>query len=108
MRTLLSSLFRRRPVLLVLAALAFPVLAQAQTADLQQAMEAGNAIIMYVCGTLVAVGIVSAGVAAMMGRQSIAKWALVGAVISGLAFPIVKTIWSNVGMTPPEVSTFAP
>lgn len=108
MKKLLHSTFWRRIALAAIAALAFPVLAQAQTTDLQTAMETGNAIIMYVCGSLVAVGLVAAGVATMMGRQAIAKWALVGAVISGLAFPIVKTIWSNVGMTPPEVSKFNP
>jgi hypothetical protein len=68
----------------------------------------GNAILMYVCGSLVAVGIVTAGVAMMSGRQSIAKWAFAGALVAGLAFPIVKTMWSNIGLTPPDVSTYTP
>lgn len=83
-----------------------PTLAHATTTDLQTATESGSAVIMYVCGVLVAIGIVTAGVAMMMGRQSIAKWALGGALIAGLAFPIVKTIWGNVGITAPDVSTF--
>lgn len=87
---------------------AFPSLAQAQAVDLQQAVGSGNAIIMYLSGTLAAVGIVSAGVAMMMGRQSIAKWAFAGAMVSGLAFAIVRTMWQNFGLTAPDVSTFTP
>ena len=87
---------------------AFPSLARAQAADLQTAVSAGNAIIMYLSGTLAAVGIVSAGVAMMMGRQSIAKWAFAGAMVSGLAFAIVRTMWQNFGLTPPDVTTFTP
>lgn len=89
------------------AALFFhPTLALAATTDLQTATESGSAVIMYVCGVLVAIGIVTAGVAMMLGRQSIAKWALGGALIAGLAFPIVKTLWGNVGIQAPDVSTF--
>ena len=44
----------------------------------------------------------------MMGRQSIAKWAFAGAMVSGLAFAIVRTMWQNFGLTPPEVTTFTP
>ncbi len=72
-----------------------PTLAQAQTVDLRTATEAGNAIIMYLSGAFAAVGIVAAGVAMMTGRQSIAKWAFAGAMVSGLAFAIVRTMWSN-------------
>lgn len=97
---------RRRLGAAIFLLLCVTPLAQAQTADLQTATQAGDAVIMYVCGVLVAIGIVTAGVAMMMGRQSIAKWALAGALISGLAFPIVKTLWSNVGLTAPDVSTF--
>jgi hypothetical protein len=96
----------RFTVLISLALLA-PSLAHAAV-DLQTATESGNAIIMYVCGSLVAVGIVTAGVAMMTGRQSIAKWAFAGALVAGLAFPIVKTMWSNIGLTPPDVSTYTP
>ena len=87
---------------------AFPSLAHAQAADLQTAVGSGNAISMYLSGTLAAVGIVSAGVAMMMGRQSIAKWAFAGAMVSGLAFAIVRTMWQNFGLTAPDVSTFTP
>ena len=83
-------------------------LAQAQAVDLRTATESGNAIIMYLSGTLAAVGIVAAGVAMMMGRQSIAKWAFAGAMISGLAFAIVRTMWSNMGLEAANVSSFAP
>jgi hypothetical protein len=86
----------------------FPAVGHAQAADLHTAVSSGNAIIMYLSGTLAAVGIVSAGVAMMMGRQSIAKWAFAGAMVSGLAFAIVRTMWQNFGLTAPEVSTFAP
>jgi hypothetical protein len=55
-----------------------------------------------------AVGIVAAGVAMMMGCQSIAKWAFAGAMVSGLAFAIVRTMWSNMGLEASGVSTFAP
>ena len=54
------------------------------------------------------IGIVTAGVAMMTGRQSIAKWAFAGALVAGLAFPIVKTMWTNIGLTPPDVSTYTP
>ncbi len=101
-----APLGRRLAALALLAFLA-PSLAHASV-DLQTAAESGNAIIMYVCGSLVAVGIVTAGVAMMTGRQSIAKWAFAGAVVAGLAFPIVKTMWDNIGLTPPDVSTFTP
>jgi hypothetical protein len=97
----------RRLVAFVGLAFLAPSLANAAV-DLQTASEAGNAIIMYVCGSLVAVGIVVAGVAMMSGRQSIAKWAFAGALVAGLAFPIVKTMWANIGLTPPDVSTYNP
>ena len=99
--------FGSRLAALVSLAVLVPSLAHASV-DLQTAAESGNAIIMYVCGSLVAVGIVTAGVAMMTGRQSIAKWAFAGAVVAGLAFPIVKTMWDNIGLTPPDVSTFTP
>ena len=99
---------RRKLALLFLSALALPTLAHAQAVDLRTATESGNAIIMYLSGTLAAVGIVAAGVAMMMGRQSIAKWAFAGAMICGLSFAIVKTMWSNMGLEAAGVSTFAP
>ena len=99
---------QRKLALLLLSALALPTLAHAQAVDLRTATESGNAIIMYLSGTLAAVGIVAAGVAMMMGRQSIAKWAFAGAMICGLAFAIVKTMWSNMGLEAAGVSTFAP
>jgi type IV secretory pathway VirB2 component (pilin) len=97
---------RKRLWALACAALAFPSLAHAQAADLQQAVEAGNGIIMYLSGTFAAVGIVAAGIAMMTGRHAIAKWALAGAVVSGLAFAIVRTIWESAGLTAPDVGTF--
>ncbi|AHF89879.1 hypothetical protein OPIT5_06220 [Opitutaceae bacterium TAV5] len=97
----------RKLVLMAVAVLAMPNLAHAQV-DLRTATESGNAILMYLCGTFAAVGIVAAGVAMMMGRQSIAKWAFVGALVSGLAFPIVRTIWGNMGIEASGVSSFAP
>jgi hypothetical protein len=101
------ALFRRQFAAVIGLALLVPQFAHAAV-DLQTATESGNAIIMYVCGSLVAVGIVTAGVAMMTGRQSIAKWAFAGALVAGLAFPIVKTMWSNIGLTPPDVSTYTP
>lgn len=98
----------RKVVFLLFAALALPSVAHAQVVDLKTAAESGNAIIMYLSGTLAAVGIVAAGVAMMMGRQSIAKWAFAGAMISGLAFSIVRTMWSNMGLEAAGVSTFTP
>lgn len=97
---------RRRLWLIAALALAFPSLAQAQAADLQTAVEAGNAIIMYLSGTFAAVGIVASGIAMMTGRHAIAKWALAGAVVSGLAFAIVRTIWESAGLTAPDVGAF--
>jgi hypothetical protein len=94
-------------VLLAGMILAAPTLAHAQV-DLRTATESGNAIIMYLSGTFAAVGIVAAGVAMMMGRQSIAKWAFAGAMVSGLAFAIVKTMWSNMGIEASGVGSFAP
>ncbi|MEO6750782.1 MAG: hypothetical protein ABIP85_03305 [Chthoniobacteraceae bacterium] len=98
----------RKMVFLFFATLALPSLAQAQGVDLKTATESGNAIIMYLSGTLAAVGIVAAGVAMMMGRQSIAKWAFAGAMISGLSFAIVRTMWSNMGLEAANVGTFTP
>lgn len=92
-------------LLTVAALLAIPTLAQAQV-DLRTATESGNAIIMYLSGTFAAVGIVAAGVAMMMGRQSIAKWAFAGAMVSGLAFAIVRTMWSNMGIEASGVGSF--
>ncbi len=62
-----SGLNRNRLRVLVIAALLFPSLAHAAAVDLQTATASGNAIIMYLSGTLAAVGIVAAGVAMMMG-----------------------------------------
>jgi len=100
--------FRRRAALWFAAVLAWPTLAHAQAVDLRTATEAGNAIIMYLSGTFAAVGIVAAGVAMMMGRQSIAKWAFAGAMVSGLAFAIVRTMWSNMGIEASNVGSFSP
>ncbi len=99
---------RSKPAVLIAAVLALPTLAHAQAVDLRTATESGNAIIMYLSGTFAAVGIVAAGVAMMMGRQSIAKWAFAGAMVSGLAFAIVRTMWSNMGLEAAGVSSFAP
>lgn len=98
----------RKVAFLFIATLALPSLAHAQAVDLKTATESGNAIIMYLSGTLAAVGIVAAGVAMMMGRQSIAKWAFCGAMISGLSFAIVRTMWSNMGLEAADVGTFTP
>lgn len=83
----------------------FPLLGHAAQ-DLQQSVESGNAVIMYLSATLAAVGIISSGIAMMMGRHSIAKWAFAGAMVSGLAFAIVRTMWERFGLTAPDVGTF--
>lgn len=98
----------RKLIGIVLATLALPTLAQAQAVDLRQGVESGNAVIMYLSGTFAAVGIIAAGVSMMMGRQSIAKWAFAGAMVCGLAFAIVRTMWSNMGLEAAGVSTFGP
>ena len=98
----------RKIALIFLATLTMPSLVHAQAVDLKTATESGNAIIMYLSGIFAAVGIVAAGVAMMMGRQSIAKWAFAGAMVCGLAFAIVKTMWGNMGLEAAGVSTFAP
>lgn len=99
---------RKRIWFLFAVTFAWPTLAQAASVDLKTATESGNAIIMYLSGTFAAVGIVAAGVAMMMGRQSIAKWAFAGAMVSGLAFAIVRTMWSNMGIEAADVGTFTP
>ena len=98
----------RRPTVmcLVISMFALPSVAQAAVVDLRTATESGNAIIMYLSATFAAVGVVAAGVAMMMGRQSIAKWAFAGAMVSGLAFAIVKTMWTAMGIEASDVSTF--
>jgi hypothetical protein len=98
---------RKRMAILALAALAFPSFVRAAS-DLQTSVESGNATIMYLSGTLAAVGIIAAGIAMMTGRHQIAKWAFAGAMVSGLAFAIVKTMWTNFGLTAPEVGAFTP
>jgi hypothetical protein len=98
---------RRRSALLALLAMSIPSVSHAQV-NLQTSVEAGNAIIMYLCGIFAAVGIVTAGVSMMAGRPTIAKWAFAGAMVSGLGFAIVKTMWTNFGLTPADVSTFTP
>jgi len=85
---------QRKLTLVLSVALAMPSLAQAAAVDLRTATESGNAIIMYLSGVFAAVGIVAAGVAMMMGRQSIAKW--------------VKTMWGNMGLEAAGVSSFSP
>ena len=96
----------RKAMCLVIAMFALPSLAQAAAVDLRTATESGNAIIMYLSATFAAVGVVAAGVAMMMGRQSIAKWAFAGAMVSGLAFAIVKTMWTAMGIEASDVGTF--
>lgn len=98
---------RKRMALLAVAALVFPSFMRAAS-DLQTSVESGNATIMYLSGTLAAVGIIAAGIAMMTGRHQIAKWAFAGAMVSGLAFAIVKTMWTNFGLTAPEVGSFTP
>lgn len=97
-----------KTLLLSWVMLALPSFAQAASVDLKTATESGNAIIMYLSGTFAAVGIVAAGVAMMMGRQSIAKWAFAGAMVCGLAFAIVRTMWANMGIEAADVGTFSP
>ena len=97
---------RSRALTALGALLLLPTLAQAQAVDLRTATESGNAIIMYLSGTLAAVGIVAAGVAMMMGRQAIAKWAFAGAMVSGLAFAIVRTMWGSMGLEAANVGSF--
>ena len=97
---------RRKLALLAVGILTFPTLSFAQAVDLRAATESGNAIIMYLSGTFAAVGIITAGIAMMMGRQSIAKWAFVGAMVCGLAFAIVRTMWSSMGLEASNVGTF--
>ena len=96
----------RKVALLLGASVMLPTMAHAAAVDLRTATESGNAIIMYLSATFAAVGIVAAGVAMMMGRQSIAKWAFAGAMVSGLAFAIVKTMWTSMGIEASDVSTF--
>ena len=48
---------RKRILALMSASILFPSFARAQAVDLQTAVESGNAIIMYLSGTLAAVGI---------------------------------------------------
>lgn len=96
-----------RLAFVLLGLVALPSISHAQT-PLTTAVEAGNAIIMYLCGVFAAVGIVTAGVSMMTGRPTMAKWAFAGAMVSGLGFAIVKTMWTNFGLTPADVSTFAP
>ena len=96
----------RKVALLLGASVVLPTMAHAAAVDLRTATESGNAIIMYLSATFAAVGIVAAGVAMMMGRQSIAKWAFAGAMVSGLAFAIVKTMWTSMGIEASDVSTF--
>ncbi|HEY0946538.1 MAG TPA: hypothetical protein VGD81_14770 [Opitutaceae bacterium] len=98
---------RARLLGLVGLALVAPTVSNAQV-DLQTSVESGNAIIMYLCGVFAAVGIVTAGVSMMAGRPTIAKWAFAGAMVSGLGFAIVKTMWTNFGLTPADVTTFTP
>lgn len=99
---------RHKLALLFVGIFALPTLsfAQAKAVDLRAATESGNAIIMYLSGTFAAVGIITAGIAMMMGRQSIAKWAFVGAMVCGLAFAIVRTMWSSMGLEASNVGTF--
>jgi hypothetical protein len=89
-------------------AVLFPTFAQAQGTDLRTAVESGNAIIMYLSGVFAAIGIIAAGISMMTGRHAIAKWALAGAMVSGLAFAIVRSIWTNAGLTAPDVGGFNP
>lgn len=89
-------------------AVAFPSWAHAQGTDLQTAVESSNAIIMYISGVFAAIGIIAAGIGMMTGRHAIAKWALAGAMVSGLAFAIVRSIWTNAGLTAPGVGAFNP
>ncbi len=96
---------RRRWIALVLLGAAMPSLSQAAVA-LKTAVESGNAIVMYLCGVFAAIGIVTAGVSMMAGRPTIAKWSFAGAMVSGLGFAIVKTMWEAFGLTPADVSTF--
>jgi hypothetical protein len=99
---------RKRLWMVAAFAAIFPSLAHAQGVGLQQAVESGNAVIMYLSGTFAAIGIIAAGIGMMTGRHAIAKWALAGAMVSGLAFAIVRTIWTNAGLTAPEVGAFNP
>lgn len=98
---------RKRLAALLALAVGAPTVSYAQV-DLKTSVESGNAIIMYLCGVFAAVGIVTAGVSMMAGRPTIAKWSFAGAMVSGLGFAIVKTMWSNFGLTPADVTTFTP
>ena len=83
-----------------------PAVSYGQSTDLRTSAEAGNAIIMYLCGIIAAIGIVSAGVSMMMGRPQVAKWSFGGALVAGLGFAIVRTMWDSFGLTAADVGTF--
>ena len=97
---------RARLAVLITSLFTMPSFAQAAVTDLKTATESGNAIIMYLSGVFAAIGIVTAGVAMMMGRQAVAKWAFVGAMVCGLAFAIVRTMWSSMGLEAADVGSF--
>ena len=97
---------RARLAVLITSLVTMPSFAQAAVTDLKTATESGNAIIMYLSGVFAAIGIVTAGVAMMMGRQAVAKWAFVGAMVCGLAFAIVRTMWSSMGLEAADVGSF--
>lgn len=97
----------RRLALWLTLMLLWPRPAFAQSVGLREGMEAGNAIIMYLTGSLAAVGVLAAGIAMMKGRHDIAKWAFAGAMVTGLAFPIVRTMWSNLGIEASNVGSFS-
>lgn len=103
----IASSSRSRLLMLLVLIGGVPSLSHAQV-DLQTSVESGNAIIMYLCGVFAAVGIVTAGVSMMAGRPALAKWSFAGAMVSGLGFAIVKTMWTNFGLTPADVTDFTP
>ena len=78
-----------------------PILAQAGGVDLNSGIQAGKDIIMQICALLAGVGIVGGGIALMGGKPVVAKWAIAGGVVCGLAFLIVKAIWSATGNADP-------
>jgi len=96
----------RKLVLISLLVALAPLSSHAALSDLRTSVQSGSGIIMFLCGVLAAVGVVAAGVMMMTGRPQGAKWAFVGAIVSGLGFTIVKTTWANFGLEATDVSTF--
>lgn len=83
-----------RGAIIAAAFIAFSATAGAQTTDLNSALANTVTIIRSISMVICFAGLIFTAISAMTGRGDLIKWGIIGTVIGGLAWLIVKAFFS--------------